>query len=89
MGLRHRNWRSFIRASDEKPQLSWPLIRRVLAYGKPYRWQIFGSLLSILIYTAFALVSPLILRHMIDYAIPEKDLNRLILAALGLSYRRE
>ena len=79
-----KNWRSFIRASDEKPRLSWELVRRVLEYGKPYTRQIIASLLSILIYTGVALLSPLILRHLIDYAIPEKDIDRLILAAIGL-----
>ena len=82
--MHRRNWRGYIRASEEKPSLSWKLIKRVLAYGKPYRWLIVGSLLSILIYTAVALLSPLILRHLIDYAIPEKDIDRLILASLGL-----
>ncbi len=84
MGMHRRNWRGYIHASDEKPRLSWKLVRRVLTYGKPYRWRIIGSLLSILIYTGVALLSPLILRHLIDYAIPEADINRLILAALGL-----
>jgi len=84
MGMRRRNWRSYIHAEDEKPQLSWQLIKRVLKYGKPYRWQIVGSLLSILIYTGVALLSPLILRHLIDYAIPEKDVSRLVLSAFGL-----
>jgi ATP-binding cassette, subfamily B, bacterial len=82
--MRRKNWRSYIDASDEKPRLSWSLIKRVLAYAKPYRWRIIGSLLSILIYTGFALLSPLILRHLIDVAIPEKDLQQLILSALGL-----
>ena len=82
--MRRRNWRSFIHAEDEKPRLSWALIKRVLTYAKPYRWPIIGSLLSILIYTAVALLSPLILRHLIDYAIPEKDIDRLILSAIGL-----
>jgi ATP-binding cassette, subfamily B, bacterial len=82
--MRRRNWRSYIHASDEKPRLSWALVKRVLTYGKPYRWLIIGSLLSILVYTAVALLSPLILRHLIDYAIPEQDLDRLLLAALGL-----
>ena len=84
MGMRRRNWRSYIHASDEKPRLSWALVKRVLTYGKPYRRLIIGSLLSILVYTAVALLSPLILRHLIDYAIPEQDLDRLLLAALGL-----
>jgi ATP-binding cassette, subfamily B, bacterial len=84
LAMRRRNWRSYIDASDEKPHLSWALVKRVLYYGKPYQWQMFGSLLSILAYTGVALLSPLILRHLIDYAIPEKDLERLILAAVGL-----
>ena len=82
--MRGRNWHSFVHADKNKPQLSWTLIKRVLKYGKPYRWQVLGSLLSILATTSVALISPLILRHMIDYAIPEKDLNRLILAAGGM-----
>jgi ATP-binding cassette subfamily B protein len=82
--MRRRNWRGFIHASDEKPHLTWGLIKRVLRYGKPYRWQLIGSLLAILIYTGVALLSPLILRYLIDHAIPEKDLNRLTMAALGL-----
>jgi len=84
LGMRRRNWRSYIHAEDEKPKLSWGLVKRVLTYGKPYRWRIFGSLFSILIYTGVALLSPLILRHLIDNAIPEKDVNQLLLAALGL-----
>ena len=82
--MRRKNWRSYIHASDEKPRLSWQLVKRVLTYGKPYRWRIVGSLLSILAYTSVGLISPLILRHLIDYAIPEKDVDRLILAAIGL-----
>ena len=84
MGLPRKNWRSYINASDEKPRLSWQLIKRVLAYGKPYRWHIIGSLVAILITAGVSLIAPLILRHLIDYAIPEKDVNRLILAAVGL-----
>ena len=84
MGLRHKNWRSYINASEEKPRLSWHLVRRVMDYGRPYRSQIIGSLLTILLTTAVALLSPLILRHLIDYAIPEQDIDRLVLAALGL-----
>ena len=82
--MHRKNWRSYIHAEDDKPKLSWRLVKRVMTYGKPYRWRITGSLLSILIYTGMVLLSPLILRHLIDKAIPEKDVNQLLLAALGL-----
>ncbi len=55
-----------------------------MTYGRPYRSQIIGSLVTILLTTSVALLSPLILRHLIDYAIPEQDIDRLALAALGL-----
>ncbi len=84
MTMRHKNWRSYIDASEEKPSLSWSLVKRVLGYAQPYRWQIFGSLASILIYTGVALLSPLILRYIIDHAIPQKDIKALTLSALGL-----
>ncbi|MBG0788196.1 MAG: ABC transporter ATP-binding protein [Anaerolineaceae bacterium] len=82
--MRRKNWRSYIDASEEKPQLSWALVKRVLTYAKPYRWLLIGSLVTILIYTGVALLSPLILRYIIDNAIPEKNVHNLVLAALGL-----
>lgn len=84
MAMRRRNWRSYINASDEKPHLSWAQIRRVLHYGKPYTWRMIASLLSILATTGVALLSPLILRYLIDSAIPNKDLKHLFMAAIGL-----
>ncbi len=82
--MRRKNWRGYIHAEEEKPHLSWDLIKRVLTYARPYRWPIIGSLLTILIYTGVGLLSPLILKDLIDYAIPEKDIPRLIWAAVGL-----
>jgi ATP-binding cassette, subfamily B, bacterial len=82
--MRRKNWRSYIHAEEEKPRLSWALFKRVLGYAKPYRWKIFGALAAILIYTGVALLSPLILRYIIDHAIPQKDIKSLILSALGL-----
>ena len=84
MAMRRRNWRSYINASDEKPHLSWAQIRRVLHYGKPYTWRMIASLLSILATTGVALLSPLILRYLIDSAIPNKDLKTPLLSAIGL-----
>ena len=54
MDMRRKNWRSYIDASEEKPQLSWALIKRVMTYARPYRWLIVGSLISILLYTGVA-----------------------------------
>ena len=79
-----RNWHGYLRASDEKPQVNRSLLKRVASYAKPYRWRILGSLIAILLYTVLGLLTPLILRALIDKAIPQEDIQRLILYALGL-----
>jgi ATP-binding cassette subfamily B protein len=77
-------WFSFMTSTDEKPKVTWPLIRRVLRYGLPYRAHIAVMLLLILIHSGLTLVSPLILRDLIDRTLPNKDLNRLVLLSLAL-----
>jgi len=79
-----RNWHGYLRASDEKPQVNRSLLKRVASYAKPYRLRILGSLIAILLYTVLGLLTPLILRALIDKAIPQEDIQRLILYAVGL-----
>lgn len=69
---------------DEKPQITWKLMKRVLSYAHPYRWQLVGMLLIILITTGLALLTPLLMRNLIDVALPNKDMNRLVVVTLGL-----
>ncbi len=59
-------------------------MKRVLHYSRNYRWQIVGMLLMILLTTFLTLLTPLILRDLIDRTIPTEDVNRLIALALGL-----
>ncbi len=80
----HRGGRGLINAPDEKPKITWPLLRRVLHYAKPYRWQIGGMLLLILVHTGVTLLTPLVMRDMIDVTIPAGNLNRLIMLAAVL-----
>ena len=78
------SWRSYIRSSGEKPSLSWDLLKRVLGYSSAYRWHLIGMLILILINSGLYLLSPLILRDLIDVTIPTKDIRRLIMLSLGL-----
>src|SRR5574338_1111701 len=77
-------WWGYVRATDEKPKVTWELLRRVLRYGRPYRMQIIGMLAMILFSSGLHLITPLILRDLIDRTIPAKDVNRLILLAAAL-----
>jgi ATP-binding cassette subfamily B protein len=76
-------WRR-LNATDEKPQITWALMRRVLAYAKPYRGKIAAMLLIILLSSALALATPLIMRDLIDRTIPARDLPRLALLTFAL-----
>jgi ATP-binding cassette subfamily B protein len=82
--LRGSSFRSYIRSGDEKPKLTWDLLKRVLSYSAAYRWHLAGMLLLILISSGLSLLSPLILRDLIDQAIPTGDVNRLVWLAMGL-----
>ncbi len=84
MGFHGGGWWSYLRSPDEKPQVSWGLLKRVLSYSRPYRLQIAGLLVTILLMTGLTLVTPLILRNLIDVTIPQKDIPQLILLSLTL-----
>jgi ATP-binding cassette subfamily B protein len=79
-----RGWGSYIRATEEKPRVTWGLLRRVLRYSLPYRWHLGGMLALILVTTGVGLLMPLILRDLIDRTIPTGNVPRLVFLALGL-----
>jgi len=77
-------WRSYVRSGDEKPSLTWNLLKRVLGYSSAYRWHLAGMLVLILANSGLSLLSPLFLRDLIDFTIPSKDIQRLVMLSLGL-----
>ncbi|MBN1147148.1 MAG: ABC transporter ATP-binding protein [Anaerolineales bacterium] len=84
MGFHGSGWFSYLRSTGEKPKVTWDLLKRVLRYSRPYRWQITGMLVMILLNTGLTLLTPLILRAMIDQVIPQGRVEQLVLLALGL-----
>ncbi len=83
--MRGGGWFRYMHSSnDAKPNVNKRLLLRVLAYARPYRAQITGMLLTILLTTALGLLNPLIFREIIDSALAQKDLERLHILALGL-----
>ena len=86
MGFHSGNWYSFIRYDEDqdKPEVSAGLLRRVAAFANPYwRW-VTLTLVTIIGISLLSLLPPLLIRNLIDVAIPEKDLGRLSLLALGM-----
>ncbi|MEO0561972.1 MAG: ABC transporter transmembrane domain-containing protein, partial [Chloroflexota bacterium] len=65
-------------------KVTWGLVKRVMAYARPYTTQIILMFAAILVSTALGLLSPLIIRELIDNTIPNGNLPRLNQLALAL-----
>ena len=77
--MRMYNRRAMHSGIDEgdKPRLTWPLLKRVLAFARPYSRRLSLSLVLVLITTGLGLVTPLILRDLIDNTLPNGNVERL------------
>jgi ATP-binding cassette, subfamily B, bacterial len=86
MGFHSGGWRNFVNSDGKVNKVTWPLLKRVLAYSRPYRLEIVLMLILILIMAGLSLITPLIMRDLIDRTIPNRDINRLIWLAVALLF---
>ena len=72
-------WWSYLKYDEEqdKPTFDRALVKRVLAYANPYRVELALVFVTIILITAVTLVPPLLIRDLIDRAIPEENLGRV------------
>ena len=85
MGFHGGGWFSYL-TYDEKsrPQVTREVLRRVWGFARPYQWRVAGLLVTIFIITGLSLLTPLVMRDLIDNALPNGDLTRLNWLALAL-----
>src|SRR5512141_127744 len=86
MGMHGGGWFSYMQSTGEKPKVTWNLMKRVLGYSLPYRWHILGMFSTILVTTGLSLLTPLILRDLIDHTIPSGNVPRVIGLAVALLF---
>ncbi len=79
-------WWSYIRYDEERdrPQVSWALLQRVWGYAKPYRLKTVGLLVTIFVITGLSLIPPLLYRDLIDNALPNQDVTRLVVLTIAM-----
>ena len=70
--------------SQSAPQIDRALVRRVLGYARPYKGQVVVVLITIVVISLFSLLPPLLMRALIDTAIPAGDLRMVTLLGLGM-----
>jgi ATP-binding cassette subfamily B protein len=86
MGFHGGGWWSYLRYDEEqdRPEISRTLLRRVGEYARPYWRGVLAMLLTILGISLLSLIPPLLMRNLIDVALPTRDFARLNLLALGM-----
>src|SRR5450756_867964 len=84
--MMHSGWWSYIRYDEkqDKPNVSFALLRRVARYGRPYGRQIVLMLLTIIGIDLLTLIPPLLYKNLIDWALPAQDMGRINVLAIGM-----
>jgi len=68
----------------DRPDIDRALLRRVWSYGRPYLRGLIGILATIFIISGLGVVPPLLIRQLVDDAIPKKDVSQLTMLGLGM-----
>ncbi|HEY46088.1 MAG: ABC transporter [Anaerolineae bacterium SM23_ 63] len=86
MGFHGGGWFSYIRYDEEqdRPEVSQALISRVGGYARPYWRGIVIILATMIGISLLSLIPPLLMRDLLDNALPQRDFVRLNLLALGM-----
>ncbi|MEJ2734854.1 MAG: ABC transporter ATP-binding protein [Anaerolineae bacterium] len=79
-------WWSYLRYDESKgrARVDRQLLRRVSRYARPYRLFVLLVLITIVIISLLELIPPLLYRDLIDNVLPNRDVARLGLLALGM-----
>lgn len=77
-------WRVIYSEGEKKSTLDRQVLRRVMSYAKPYKTKIALMFVTIVISSVLGLAGPLILKEVIDNALPNEDLELLTMLALAL-----
>lgn len=83
--MSHDLWRLTRPHGDDKDvKLPKGLIKRVYLFARPYRFQIIALMSIIVLMSGLAVINPLIIKAIIDDALPNRDLGQLTALALAM-----
>lgn len=83
--MHHGGFGAFMRHDEsQSPDIDRVLLSRVLSYARPYRGHLALVLVTIVVITLLSLVPPLLMRTLIDDAIPDEDLTLVTLLGVAM-----
>ena len=79
-------WMARLQYDDDqdKPKVDRSLLRRVFSYADPYRWALGGVFVTIFIISSLTVLPAILIRELIDVAIPDKDVNYLTVLGVAM-----
>lgn len=79
-------WWSYLKYDEEqdRPDIDRDLLKRVWSYGRPYNRGLIGILLTIIVISGLSVVPALLIRLLVDQAIPNKDITQLTMLGIGM-----
>ena len=79
-------WGSYIRFDDSEPRpnIDRATLKRVLSYASSYKVEMVVVLITIIVISILTVVPPLLMKGLIDTAIPDKNLTLVTLLGLGM-----
>ncbi|CAN5753573.1 ABC transporter ATP-binding protein [soil metagenome] len=79
-------WHTYLRydESQSRPTIDRALMKRVWVYARPYRLPLVGVLATVLIVSGLGVVPAILIRFLLDVAIPNSDVELLTWLGLGM-----
>jgi ATP-binding cassette subfamily B protein len=79
-------WYSYLQYDEkqDRPAIDRSLLGRVWGYGRPYRRDLIGVLLTVFVISTLTVVPPVLTRSIVDDALPGRDLGLLTWLGLGM-----
>ena len=81
-----RGWWSYVRYDEDqdRPKMDRALLRRVFGYASAYRLQISIVVVTIFVISLLTALQPLVVRELLDDAIPNEDLGLVTWLGIAL-----
>jgi ATP-binding cassette subfamily B protein len=79
-------WWSYLSYDEDQgtPKIDSDLLRRVWSYGRPYLRGLIGVLITIFVISGIGVVPPILIRFLIDEALPSRDVEMLTWLGVGM-----
>ncbi len=79
-------WWSYLKYDEEqdRPDIDSALLRRVWSYGRPYLRGLLGILATIVVISSLSVVPAMLIRLLIDEALPNQDIGQLTVLGLAM-----